>query len=53
MKEKKKREKKTHTDSWLKTPLSLYYIWKTGSLFKFLKRFIDIPFVKTVRYIRF
>ena len=49
------KEKKKKKTCMIKDPLSLYYIWKTcGAVyFELLKRFIDIPFVKTVRRISF
>ena len=37
----------------IKGPVSFYYIWKYAVYFEFLKRFIVIPFGKTVQRIGF
>ena len=52
MKEKKKTKKKkknTHTFIIKDPPCHFIIYGKQAAYFKFLKRFIDIPFIKTVQ----
>ena len=54
-KKKKQQQQKTKQENYMiKDPLvTLLYMEKHAVYYEFLKRFIDIPFVKTVRRICF